>query len=178
MKKDNLITDAAYDRLIWLTIELKTQRDRYGKEWWNLISEQVTIHVPGFGLLGIEVTGSNSNEQQVNIDFYEQINDDWRHCWHGLGKADTPDILRNYIVFNIEKFMKRRKMDKRNQQRRKYRKGEPVRSMDELVEQEFVYWHDKIYARGWFMAWQMQMALKIIERGEVYLAIRKDEENG
>lgn len=178
MKKAEMITDAAYDRLIWLTDRLQTQGDRYGENLWHLISEQVTVHIPDFGLLGIEVTGGNSIERLVNVDFYEQIDEDWRHCWHCLCKFDTPDILVSHIVSNISSFKKRRERDKRNQQRRKYRKGKPVRSMNELVEQEFVYWHDKIYARGWFMAWQMQMAMKIIERGEVYLAIRKDEENG
>jgi hypothetical protein len=64
---------------------------------------------------------------------------------------------------------------------RKYSKGEPIKSLDELVSQDFVYWNGKITHRGWFLSWQIQMALKAIRVGNViFKAIKnkEDENNG
>jgi hypothetical protein len=60
---------------------------------------------------------------------------------------------------------------------KKYRKGDPITSLDELVKQEFVYWNDKITHRGWFMSWQIKMALNALQHGDViFKAIKVKEE--
>jgi hypothetical protein len=51
--------------------------------------------------------------------------------------------------------------------KKKYSKGEPIKSLDELVSQEFVYWHDKITHKGWFLGWQLKMVLDAIQDGNV-----------
>jgi hypothetical protein len=57
---------------------------------------------------------------------------------------------------------------------RRYTKGEPIKSLDELVSQEFVYWNDKITHKGWFLSWQIKMALNAIQTGNViFKAIKK-----
>ena len=60
--------------------------------------------------------------------------------------------------------------------RRKYRHGGHILSLDELARQEFVYWHDKITHRSWFMNWNFKMAVQAIgEKGCIYYAIRNEE---
>lgn len=56
--------------------------------------------------------------------------------------------------------------------KRKYRRGEKITSLDELVKQEFVYFYDKITHCGWFGSWQFRMAYHLLERGCLYYAER------
>ena len=58
---------------------------------------------------------------------------------------------------------------------RKYQKGEPIKSLDELSTQEFIYFFDKITHRGWFGSWQIRLALQYIQRGCLYYAIQVGE---
>ena len=59
--------------------------------------------------------------------------------------------------------------------KRKYRKGGPITSLDELAKQEFVYFIDKITNRGWFMSWQFSLAERYILRGMLFYAIKNEE---
>ena len=59
--------------------------------------------------------------------------------------------------------------------KRKYRKGEKITSLDELVKQEFVYFRDKITHIGWFCGWQLRLAHNYIIRGCLYYAERIDK---
>lgn len=61
--------------------------------------------------------------------------------------------------------------------RQKYRRGGKILSMDELVRQDFVYFHDKIYHQGWFLSWQLRWAVTRLKWGELYYAIREDDED-
>ena len=44
--------------------------------------------------------------------------------------------------------------------KRKWRRGSPILSLDELVRQSVVFWGDKPVSRGWFMSWQISMGKK------------------
>lgn len=59
---------------------------------------------------------------------------------------------------------------------RKYKKGEKITSLDELMKQEFVYWNNKITHKGWFMSWMLRMADNAIKNGIIYKAIKKEGE--
>lgn len=62
--------------------------------------------------------------------------------------------------------------------KRKYRKGEPITSLDELAKQKFIYAHDKIHHCGWFNSWQISLATRYIQNGSLYYAERiGDTEN-
>ncbi|MBQ4121637.1 MAG: hypothetical protein IJD35_06450 [Clostridia bacterium] len=66
-------------------------------------------------------------------------------------------------------------IDKPSRYKRKYRKGGHILSLDELVKQDFVYWHDKIHPRGWFLSWQFRMAADNIgENGCIFYAIKEE----
>ncbi len=61
--------------------------------------------------------------------------------------------------------------------KRKYRKGNPIRSLDELAKQQFVYFNDKITHNGWFMSWQFRMSKRFLDNGMIYYAIKIGGEN-
>lgn len=57
---------------------------------------------------------------------------------------------------------------------RKYKKGKPIKSLNELMKQDFVYVNDKITSHGWFGSWQMRYAQSLIKRGALYRAVKKE----
>ena len=59
--------------------------------------------------------------------------------------------------------------------KRKYRKGPPIFSLDELVRQEIVFWINKPTHNGWFMSWQLRMTANAMRKGRsVYYAMPAD----
>ncbi|WP_085833867.1 hypothetical protein [Clostridium merdae] len=60
--------------------------------------------------------------------------------------------------------------------RRKYRKGPKITSLNELMEQDFVYWNNKITPKGWFQNWIMCMANRAIKNGVLRQAIKVERE--
>lgn len=60
--------------------------------------------------------------------------------------------------------------------KRKYKKGEQITSIDELMEQEFIYCHHKVTHKGWFGSWQLRFAKQMIERGILFKAIKREGE--
>lgn len=58
----------------------------------------------------------------------------------------------------------------------KYKKGEKIKNIDELLQQEFVYWKDKIIHKGWFRSWQIGMVDNAIRSGIVCKAIKRSKE--
>jgi hypothetical protein len=59
---------------------------------------------------------------------------------------------------------------------KKYRKGAKVTSLNELMEQEFVYWWNKITPKGWFQNWQLRMAQQAIDSGCIRLAVKIEKD--
>ena len=73
-------------------------------------------------------------------------------------------------------------MENKPKHKRKYRRGGHILSLDELVQQDLVYFRDKIQPKGWFMSWQLRMVSMLIgPNGCIYYAIKNeegDEQNG
>ena len=70
-------------------------------------------------------------------------------------------------------------MEKQKKSRKKYRKGGIILSLDELARQEFVFFNEKIYHRGWFASWQLSWCAARIKFGELRYAIKEgDDETG
>lgn len=62
--------------------------------------------------------------------------------------------------------------------KRKYKRGEHIESLDELVKQEFVYFVDKITPKGWFLSWQLNFTIRWLgPNGRIYYAEKVEEEN-
>ena len=56
---------------------------------------------------------------------------------------------------------------------RKYDKGELITSLDELMQQEFIYCGNKIYHKGWVQSWQIRMVNEQMKRCNIFKANRK-----
>lgn len=41
--------------------------------------------------------------------------------------------------------------------KRKLRPGPHITSIDEVADQEFIFFHGKVYHRGWFCSWPLKM---------------------
>lgn len=61
--------------------------------------------------------------------------------------------------------------------RRKYRPGPKITSLNELMEQDFVYWGNKITPKGWFQNWYLCMANRAIKNGSIRQAIKIESED-
>ncbi len=59
--------------------------------------------------------------------------------------------------------------------KKKWKRGNQISCFDELVNQRFVFWHEKVYHKGWFMWWQMGFVKYQIECGNLYHAMRKED---
>lgn len=59
---------------------------------------------------------------------------------------------------------------------RKYKPGETVKDMNELADQEFIYFHHKIYHTGWFGSWSFSWINTQLKRGLLKKAIKIEEE--
>lgn len=53
----------------------------------------------------------------------------------------------------------------------KYTKGDVITTLDELDEQEFIYYRDKVYHAGWWKSWQYRMVVNYLKKGYLYKAI-------
>lgn len=62
--------------------------------------------------------------------------------------------------------------------KRKYRQGEVIITIEELIKCEFVYWGDKIYHKAFIQSLQFSMVLRILNNKGFKYAIRKESEYG
>ena len=67
---------------------------------------------------------------------------------------------------------------KKLEKKRKYRQGEVIPTIDELIKCEFVYWNGKIYHRAFVQSWQLSWVLRILNRNGFKYAIRKEGKYG
>lgn len=56
-------------------------------------------------------------------------------------------------------------MTSKRKYRRKYKQGERITGLDELVQQEFVMVNGKVYHRGWVCSWPINLARNYLQRG-------------
>lgn len=61
--------------------------------------------------------------------------------------------------------------------KKRYAKGEPITSLDELMEQGFVFLGNTIQPCGWFQNWPIHLALNYVSRKSLYKAVKIKEEN-
>ena len=64
------------------------------------------------------------------------------------------------------------------EKKRKYRQGDVITTIDELINCEFVYWNDKIYHRAFIQSLQLILILRILNNKGFKYAIRKESKYG
>ena len=60
--------------------------------------------------------------------------------------------------------------------KRKYKKGKQITSLNEVMEQKFIYHGDQILHWGWFGSWQLHYAHTLLTKGCLYRAEKVDDE--
>lgn len=60
--------------------------------------------------------------------------------------------------------------------KRKFKKGAPVTSLDELFKHDHFIAGGKTFCAGWCRSWQMQMAQNFIKHGSLFVAERLTNE--
>lgn len=58
---------------------------------------------------------------------------------------------------------------------RKYEKGEQIRNIQEFSEQTLIWWHGKVYHKGWLFSWQLHLILRLMGTFYKVVPIRKEE---
>ena len=59
--------------------------------------------------------------------------------------------------------------------KRKYRQGGHILSLDEFMQQDFIYFNGKIQPKAWFQCWQINMVNRCIGiNGCIYYAIKNE----
>lgn len=142
------------------------------------VSVQTETYIIDVGVLGIEIVKQYLDVFEnggTRVDLYTKRDDEWVRCFSQ--KIDGYASVQLGVWDTVAAYREKLERQAKNEKKRKYRKGEQVRSVNELLDQEFVYWHDKIYARGWFLSWPLRMAWKAVKQGEIYKAERKGEAN-
>ena len=56
--------------------------------------------------------------------------------------------------------------------KRKYKKGERIWTLEELDRQEFVFFQNKVYHKGFWQSWQYRWVLEKLKRGQFFKADR------
>ena len=67
------------------------------------------------------------------------------------------------------------KYEKHLERKRKYKIGGHIKSFDDCLNEEFIYIGEKIYHRGWFMSFQVNLLNNLIKRNLVNYAIKKEK---
>ena len=89
-----------------------------------------------------------------------------RLAQNAVAECGTDSAKTEIASITTTPFVRRQKMSKK-----KYRKGQHILSLDELVKQEFVYFNDKITHRGGVESWQLRFVRRHIgKNGRIYYA--------
>lgn len=62
-------------------------------------------------------------------------------------------------------------------QYKNYTPGGAITSLDELVKQQFIFWNDMLYHRGWFCSWQIEWADAELRCHKLRYAIKKEDKD-
>lgn len=177
MSNPEMMLRESREQIASIASSIEQQIELYRFGWWEGINASAIIELPTAGKIGIDVRGIDEGWKYIGIDIYEVCGMDWRCVRSGKTIANVSGGLLTWIENQVMDYENQVKKANRNRKKQKYRKGEPVRSMDDLLQQEFVYFHHKITHRGWFLSWQLKFALDMLNRGVIYYAIRKESGN-
>ena len=172
MSKMTLVTADVKNKINWIVKELYPQLNDPFKNW-DTVQSQTVVLIPSIGTVGIEVTGQNQSDGELLIIFWKKRGSEWRKVWKFTVPAEA-DRLKDEIAENIYLYDIQIQKDLKNQKKRKYEKGEVIKSLDIWLDQEFVFFNDKVTHRGWFLSWQLKFALDMLCAGRIYYAVLKE----
>ena len=57
-----------------------------------------------------------------------------------------------------------------------FERGEPIKTLDQFLDQEFVQFMHKVYHRGWAHGWSIRYICNLIKAGRLYTVKRIPKE--
>lgn len=54
---------------------------------------------------------------------------------------------------------------------RRYKQGEPISSLDELMKEKFIWVQGKVYHQGWFSSWALRNTMNLIRARKIFKVI-------
>ena len=60
--------------------------------------------------------------------------------------------------------------------KKKYKKGKQIRTIEELEQQEFIYWQGKVYHYGFWGSWQYRWVIDRLKCGQFFTVERTGQE--
>lgn len=69
------------------------------------------------------------------------------------------------------------KHEEKLEKKRKYKKGKPITSLDEFIQQDIVFVLGKPFHRRWVANWQIGWIKHLMIKGYVCKAIKKENDN-
>ena len=82
---------------------------------------------------------------------------------------------RNYNLISDEEAVEMiHKHEEALEKQREYKKGEPIETLDQLVNQDFICLNNKTYNRSWFLNWQLSYTNELITKKKLFKAIKKE----
>lgn len=166
---DILVNEAELAEINLLVQGVRHDRIAKKGDWETMFFDRV-ITFRHLGVMQITVTAvpapSSGTGWLYQVKFETMENGYWSECWSFV--SDPYEMkLKELILENLQMFYD-------TTQGQKYRRGRKIVSMDELMDQEFVFLNAKLTHNGWFQSWQIRYALRMIQEGRLYLAILND----
>ena len=59
-----------------------------------------------------------------------------------------------------------------------YKSGSLIRSLDDFMTKDFVFFQGVLYSKGWFQNWQIRLVHNLINGGQIHNAIKLSVEEG
>lgn len=59
--------------------------------------------------------------------------------------------------------------------KRKYKPGDVIGSLDDLIRQDFIFMNGKVYHRGFFLSWSIHFILNSLGNGCLRYAVREED---
>ena len=144
------------------------------QEWMDLCVE---FPLPDYFAIGevIVIWGEENDKGEKYFSVYTKENDSCGPV--AFAPSCEREDLMKAVSYTVNRMLPHEK--KVRKRRSKYRKGGPILSLDELARQEFVFFHEKVYHRGWFASWQLSWCAARVKFGELQYAIKEeDDETG
>ena len=86
-------------------------------------------------------------------------------------------VVDGYSIYEVGMTADRMLKDLvRNKSRRKYRQGERITSLDDLMSQDRIFFMDKVVSAGWFGSWQIRWVLERVKAGQIYYAVKEEKD--
>lgn len=99
-----------------------------------------------------------------------------KKCTFGLGKQGSTKYFPGCGMKKYRECVSYKEHEKYLESRRKYRMGDTITSLDDLMKCKFVYWHGRITHIEWIASMQLRVVILTLNSHGFRKAIRKERD--